>query len=81
MDFAFQDFKLTIERAKNGGFLDDDVSLILSGKIEYAGERGDITPRQAMELFSLLGDNFNLRYRRALQTATYGEPESLSVGV
>ncbi len=73
MDTVFKNFEETIQTALEKGEFPDAAKLIVRGKLEYAMERGDLSVKQAWELEALMGDEFNQRYARAFEIASFGE--------
>ena len=75
MDSDSEYFGETIGRAKRGGHLTEQVKLVMAGQIEYAVQRGDITPIQADRLLDALEPGFKQRYAETIGIALVGEPE------
>ena len=70
------EFEEVIRRAQSGNYLDEAAKLALLGRLEYAGERGDITLNEMEALAELMEPGIRGRYNRALDIAAFGSPES-----
>ena len=76
MDSDFVFIRDTIARARRGGHLTEEAKLVIAGRVEYAVQRGDVTPAQGDRLLDLLAPGFRQRFGETLAIALTGEPDN-----